>query len=402
MSAIRVHYFRPDWLRTHSLRDVSWGFCIAGEWTFGEGFYEQEVLPDEQLEIVVLPGEWVVQLCVEFPISDEVKFQKALPNLVEKDLTENFQKYWCNWSELVPGQPVTVVLLAQTLYEDCLKEVRANGIEPARVLVDSLVLPKESNSLAVVSSTERVLLRGDLTSLACPREHAEIALESFFAHAEISKIELYGDGSASLETISYAKEGCEIAHHDEKAFSARIMQWSVGAANFNFARPKAAKPQRALSIALAKKATVLFACICFAQSLYWFGVGYSYSQQASVLEQELLQKYLRNFPDEKVVVDPVLQLQGKLRTVSNESISLMHMLVGISNAWDENSHNLFLIESIRKKDDALELELKVKDVDSTEAYTKSLSAKGFNVDLLSAIEVKGKLRVRIRVARSAR
>lgn len=154
--------------------DVEW--CDGGEVHRLPLSEAASTLQDRRL-VVLVPGRDVLLAQVDIPSRRRAEIERALPYALEEWLVESPETQHFAWCQ--SGEHVVAAVVACARMDQWLAQLAGFGLQPERLLPETLAIPWREGEWSLVLSGDAAWLRtGAFTGLACPRASLPLLLDA--------------------------------------------------------------------------------------------------------------------------------------------------------------------------------------------------------------------------------
>ena len=393
--------------------------------------------------IIIVSGVEVVLTDVALPNMNRQKLLKAIPFALEEQLANDVEDNHFAVGERQGEDSVNVAIVERKIIDMWLHGLKDVGIQPDVVTTEVLGVPYEEDSWTLVikgadkQSKSKAILRTNLQAgIALDIANVEPLMNSMLESIDDAKRPrklhiITCDASSetaehgSFEQSSTAQPVVDSEQSAQmKAVAAQLEQMAkkfsievkVDYAEQSFLNYLSNQLDEAKSINLLQgeysrrerleqqlRPWIPAAAMAGVWLLLQFGLMLLDYQKLSSRDIELRAQvkdiYLQAFPDAKNIPDPKGQMEQKLKELRAAANQTTDMFILLSKAGDVLSDtNSLLIRTLRFKDETLDLDFEISDLQSLDQLKDRLTREtDLLVDIQSASSKKGKVESRMQL-----
>jgi general secretion pathway protein L len=355
--------------------------------------------------IMLAPGEDMLLTTVNVPARNRQRLLQALPYALEDRIAQDVeQMHFAPGLRHLDGS-VPVAVLERQVLDQWLGELRAAGIEAARMIPDVLALPYQAGDWTLAIDGDMALLRtGPQRGLAIETDSLAAVLSAALDEAEDARPErlhVYAPQSDIAELEALATLGLELVPHPQSAPVLAMMapQATTGEAidllQADYARRERLRGDwrrwRAAAITFAALVAVNLGMLTYDQIRL--------SRQSTQLQAEIESIYHQAFPETQRVVDPRVQMErglASLRGGGAESGGFLDLMRAIAETISGTRGAV--IQRIAYQDGRLDLSIHVPDLQQLDTMVRQLGEQGsVMAEIQSANAVGGRVEARLQV-----
>jgi general secretion pathway protein L len=347
-------------------------------------------IADPDNVLILIPHALVLELNVTVPGRSAAQIRRALPYAVEEFATTDIEDLHIATDVIRPGKQVRTQLIEQSFIRGWVDCLRALGIEPGALCVDTELLEVEEGCVTVLIDGTGALIRSAAEAAAVDRSNLLVALSSLETNSvRIINGELQADEEAGL-----AGRTLEYVDTSESPLQYLVSQWRPAAA-INLLQGPFAPPRK-------KNTTGHLWSRVGAVAAAWSGLvwilmiaeGFWASSRADALESEANALYASWFPDEGAVRNPRLSLAEKLgQSADTTGPGFPALTTTLAAALDPSA----AVRSIEfdQQGGELRVEVVMQNHAEVESLRTRLTASGLNAELLNATQEENTIRAMI-------
>ena len=370
---------------------------------------------------VIVPAESLLLTSTSIPSRQMRQIKQALPFMVEELIADDIENVHIaipdNFS--VTSPKIDVAVVEHQLLINWLDQLHSCAITASQIVVDSLCLPYQENSIALLLDDDRVMVRSGayagmviqaedfkwfFASVLQQHEHADdvllrpniVLMHSSEEPESLTEITEYIQTECSdyeLKAIGYQESVTDIlansaAHQTIPPLNLLQGGYAIKSGN------SSASQSWSLAASVAAISGVVY--LVFALASGWY-----FDNKAVQLDADAVNLYKEIFPNERRVVSPKKQMQNHLQRTSTTTGSNFLPLLSETADQLSNANNAALtVEQMRYESGRGDLQFQVqsKSLDQLDQLKQSLAQSGLEVDINSATEqddrVMGRLVIR--------
>lgn len=374
--------------------------------------------------LLLVPGEAVLLAQAAMPSRKPAEVARALPYALEEWLLEPPESQHFAWQRIPAG--VAAAVVARATIEHWLARLGEAGIEPDRLLPDTLALPWTAGrwSLRCESNEPdaRVLVRSGLhDGLVCTRATLPVALAALFERtpeaARPSGIDLWGavddagDGAPFADSAEPVRSidaltadlGLPVIRQRSSATLLDLADEFTLPGDFNLLHDAYAPRRAQARRSGPRRAATIAAALWLASVFTYAGVHAAIlARESRVLQDAIDAVFRAAVPGEHRVVDARAQLQQALGTAEHGrgAGGPIDLLAAIADAHLDAAG--VRLQRIEYRDGMLDLTLQANRAAALEAARHALTARGLNAELRDVGSVDGHAQGRIRIIGATR
>ncbi len=371
---------------------------------------------------VIVPAESLLLTTTSVPSRQMRQIKQALPFMVEELIADDIESVHIAIPEKLSttSQQIDVAVVGHQLLINWLDQLHSCQISASHIVVDSLCLPYQENSVAVLLDNERIMVRsGDYAGMVVQaedfkwvfagllqqHEHADdvllrpniVLMYSSEQEPEVlADIEKYIQTECSeyeLKTVAYEETVTDILANT----AAHQMIAPLNLLQGGYA-VKTLKNNTSQSWAMAAS---IAAFSLVAYLVFTLGSGWYFENRAVELDAQAVSLYKEIFPNERRVVSPKKQMQNHLQRSSVVAGSnFLQLLAETAGQLSSETNVALTVEQLRYESGRGDLQFQVQSasLDQLDQLKQSLAQSGLEVDINSATEqddrVMGRLVIR--------
>ncbi len=374
--------------------------------------------------LLLVPGETVLLAQTAMPSCKPAEIARALPYALEEWLLESPETQHFAWQRTATG--VAAAVVARATIEHWLAQLGEAGIEPDRLLPDTLALPWAADRWSLLCESNdpdaRVLVRSGLhDGLVCTRANLPLVLAALFERtpeaARPAGIDLWdagddaGEGTPSADGAGPVRSihalaaglGLPVARQRSSATLLDLADAFTLPADFNLLQGTYA-PRRAQARRSGPRRAVMIAAVLWLVSAFTYaGVHAAVLARESRALQGAIDTLFRGaVPGEHRIVDARAQLQQALSAAEHGrgSGGPIDLLAAIADAHLDAAG--VRLQRIEYRDGKLDLTLQADRTATLEAARQALAAQGLTAELRDAGRAGDHAQGRIHIAGAAR
>ncbi|ARN75599.1 type II secretion system protein GspL [Oceanicoccus sagamiensis] len=372
--------------------------------------------------VVIVPAESLLLASTTIPSRQLRQIKQALPFMVEELIADDIESVHIAIPDQLSStsQKVDVAVVNHQLLIHWLDQLHSCELSASSMVVDSLSLPYQENSIAVLLDDDRVLVRsGDYAGMVIQaedfkwvfagvlqqHEHADdvllrpnivlmsSAIEEPESLAEITSYIQTQCSEYELKTVVYEESVTDIlantaAHQAIAPLNLLQGGYAVKAIN------NSAVPNPSLVASVAALSVLVYL-------VFTLGSAWYFENKAVELDADAVSLYQKIFPNERRIVSPKKQMQNHLQrvTVSGGS-NFLQLLSETAGQISADNNAALTVEQLRYESGRGDLQFQVQSasLDQLDQLKQSLAQAGLDVDINSATEqgdrIMGRLVIR--------
>jgi general secretion pathway protein L len=388
--------------------------------------------------VIIVSGVEVVLTDVTLPNMNRQKLVKAIPYALEEQLANDVEDNHFAVGERQREDAINVAIVERKIMEMWLNGLKDVGIQPDVVTTEVLAVPYEEKCWTLVlksgdkQSKAKAILRTNLQAgialdIANVEPLMNSMLESISDENRPGRLHIItcdatssdpDDSSASQSTSpgSASSQMKAVAEQLEKLAKKFSIEAVVEHADQSFLNYLSNQYNESRSINLLQgdysrrerlekqlRPWIPAAALAGVWLLLQFGLMLFDYQKLSSKDTELRARvteiYRQAFPEDKNIVNPKVQMEQKLAELRVSANQTTDMLVLLAKAGDVLSDtNSLLIRTLRFKDETLDLDFEISDLQSLDQLKDRLTREtDLVVDIQSASSKKGKVESRMQL-----
>ncbi len=373
--------------------------------------------------LLLIPGEHVLLTEVSVPSQKPKHLAKAVPYLLEEQLTEDVEALHFALLGKVENGQVSVAVMNRELLTDWLAQLKDLGIHATAMVPDVLAIPMQPQHWYLILQRQRTLLRtGEYQGLAFPGTQMPVFLDTLFEQANLAQqaiqIQLIHEMSDKvsgriLDALKLEIESAEVAtlltvnrqHIDSSCFE--IMAKTLYNQQLEKKQPnllQGAFKTKSAGLALRVNPFPLAACFAIFSVLQlgiWLGQGWYLNQRADALDQQADSFYRQHFPNAPRGLGKKKALQQLLEappaSAQTGFINLVQVMGQQMQQLTQGNPQKMAIRSLTFRGDksSLQVELNVEDFGLLDQLKGLIEQAGTKVTIEGATKEKDKVKARM-------
>jgi general secretion pathway protein L len=310
--------------------------------------------------ILIIPGESLLLTQAKVPGRQRATRTKAVPYALEDNLAEEVENLHFAIGELLMERDIPVAVVRHHTLQSWLETCTQEGITPAAVVPDILLLPYEDGAWSLLVENERAVLRiGPWQGFASERDNLPLLLQLALAEASEKapqRLQVWGEATAELTHLGIPLQPQNLSHKPLQVFAAGYqgvlpINLLQGPYRYRAHPGNRLRPWRAAAILAG----------------LWLGVNmlvqiteYRQLQQAQTdLQIAMEQLYKDAVPSAQKVVNPRVQLANRLNELRQNHHVAEDLFFDLLYAGGQPllTINQVTLRSVRYKENQLDLEL---------------------------------------------
>jgi len=361
--------------------------------------------------VVFIPGDMVHLGTYMIPARSRQKILLAAPFAMEDDLIGEVDDFHFAIPARTPANNVPVCAITHDRMESILSLLEEQGIKPQVLLTETLSLPVQQDAWTVLLEDDKSTIRKDVfdgftVDSANFQDYIEIAFQDAGDEvpAKLSIMDFRSlDQGEPLEALipDTLKKSLEL---QEDTSASSIIEILIANYSENdvinlLQGNYAVKRIRNQNLSRWYPAAALLIVYLSIKSIGGIMEYVQLSNESELLDQQISQVFRQSLPDVKRIVNPKAQMQQRLKTLKSSGQSgqnrfftyFPHAIKALS------IDNSVLIRGISYRDNHLDIEFNISDLQALEKLKSAIIQTGSKVDIRSAA-VQGKVvSARIRI-----
>lgn len=355
--------------------------------------------------IVLAPSEDMLLTAVNVPARNRQRLLQAIPYALEDRIAQDVeQMHFAPGLRRTDGS-VPVAVLERDILERWLSELRAEGIEPARMIPDVLALPYQPGDWTLAVDDGMALLRtSPQGGLAIETDSLTAMLSAALedaGEARPERLHVYAPQSNIADFEALATLGLELVPHPQEAPALAVIapQATSGEAIDLLQADYARRERLGGDWRRWRSVAIMFAVLIVLNIGMLIHDQIRLSRQSAQLQSEIESIYRQAFPETQRVVDPRVQMErglASLRRGGAESGGFLDLMRDVAETI--GSTNGAVIQRLAYQDRRLDISLHVPDLQQLDTMVRRLGEQGGVVaEIQSANAVGGKVEARLQV-----
>jgi len=351
--------------------------------------------------VLVVPSQDVLLTEIRVPTRNRKKLEQAVPFALEDQVIDDIELQHFAIGDINNDQVASVAVVSKEKMNGWLELLHQAKIRPRMVISEINLLPLHEGHWSVLAEENRFIVRtgkqsgfvSDLSSAALLIKHS---LEESPEHKP-SEIRIFQSNVDPYDLGDLDKINVEIVDYEDGALSLfakgqlndgiNLLQGEYGAKQ---QIGKLLKPWKAAAAILAVWLLVEFGGT--------FSGNLHLQKQNDLLLAQITSEYQKAFPGARVV-EARSQMEQQLRKLKGDSAgqgSFLHLL-SLAGPSLQSTANVS-IRSIRSRENELNLELELSDLQTLDALKQKISASGsLKVEILSGATSNGKVEGKLKI-----
>ena len=388
--------------------------------------------------VIIVSGVEVVLTDVALPNMNRQKLLKAIPFALEEQLANDVEDNHFAVGEHQREDAVNVAIVERKIMDMWLHGLKDVGIQPDVVTTEVLAVPYEEKCWTLLlksgdkQSKSKAILRTNMQAgIALDIANVEPLMNSMLESvsdadrpsrlhvitcdasssdpdaSEASQSSAVAEVSAQLKAVAGKLEELAnkfsieaVVEHAEQSFLNYLSNQYNETKSINLLQGEYSRRER---LEKQLRPWIPAAALASVWLLLLFGLMIFDYQKLSAKDAEqrarVTEIYRQAFPEDKNIVNPKVQMEQKLAKLRESANQTTDMLVLLSKAGDVLSDtNSLLIRTLRFKDETLDLDFEISDLQSLDKLKDRLTREtDLVVDIQSASSKKGKVESRMQL-----
>jgi len=358
---------------------------------------------------VLVPGEDVLLTLATVPTRNRQRMLKALPYALEEQLAEEIEAAHLAVGPASSSGQLAVAVVARARLDGWLEVLRAGGVEPDRMLPETLALPRDEAGWRVLVEGRRALVRtGDAAGFAADRDNLLPLLRAALEETEAAapaRILVSGDDPSAADEIRAAAADLagSVAADPEPASALTLL--ARGATRGPLLDLLQGPYDRRGSIANWLKPWRAAAAVALLWLLVEAGLlinDYQHLKADQVALAEGIEAVFREtLPEVQKIVNPQVQMERALRSLQPTAggDGFLQLLVETGEVLRGLPGSRLI--AVGYRGGRLDLDLEVPDLQALDRLKQDLSQRGgLDTGIQTVTAKEGRVQGRLQVKRS--
>jgi general secretion pathway protein L len=350
---------------------------------------------------LLLPASAVLLLAVDLPVKSANQINKALPFALEDLLADDVETYHLAWYR-PPKEKVTVAAISHEKFQDYLLRFQELGIELSSVYPETLCLPYQERSCAILVDGQTIVLRtGQWLGGGVDLEFLPVWVDKLFSeNPHLESLQIW---SAEAQVESLPQLPINIIHNELNS-PLQLFQPEAeklnGGLNLLSGRYS---PKGTTDLQWRKwlPAVAIFLLAALLQTGVLLKSYWSQKAELAALETQTLVLFKQAFPDVKRIVNIKVQAEQQLQDLkkqgSGNGSRFMRLLYESGLALSANPG--FVVRQLDFVNKILLLQLTAPDINQLEQFKQQIeSGNQLSVKILSAETAQNALEAHLEIS----
>ncbi|NOY67769.1 MAG: hypothetical protein GXP13_10265 [Gammaproteobacteria bacterium] len=356
---------------------------------------------------VFIPGDMVLLGSHNIPVRNRQKILQAAPYAMEDDLIGDIEDFHFAIPARTPDKKIPICSVSRQDLTRILDLLAEYKLQPQAIVTDTLSLPWVPASWTILVENKKTTIRTDqFAGFAIDtndlKGYIEIAIEEAddSSPAELSVIDYRSpDNGQSLESLLPDSLTFKKISPQESVIDLLASNYQENNAINLLQGEYAAKHIRNQNLKKWYPAAAVFILFLLVKMT---GGAFEYSKLSSEsdkLDQQINQIFRQSLPEVKRIVNPRAQMQQQLSKLksSNQNGQADFFAHFSNTAKAIKNNNSIIIKSLKYRNNRLDIELNIDNLQSLEKLKQSISQAGSRVEIQSAAVQGEQVAARLRV-----
>ena len=360
-----------------------------------QGSLEQAALEAAGCRVIALvPGVDVLLTSTVVPSRNRQRIMSAVPFLLEEQFANDIDELHFAIGQRESDGRVSVAVVDRIRMDGWLARLRGVGIEPDMIVCESLSLPLEPESWALLKKPDITLVRtGRQSGFVVDTANLETMLHKVLTETQdnrpkqIKWVECNTEDAISVQDLSEFGIEVKAEPYDKTALEFFAEHFSEGETinlvQGNYSRReqlgKLLRPWRP-AVAMLVLSVILYGGVAISDYM-------RLRKESEMLTVHIEKIYLDTFPDAKKVVDPRVQMEKRLEALHSGSAKMaggfLDLFAGCGDALKQTDG--LQLQRVSFRDGLLDLAIVIPDLQGLDQLKQRLSSQsGFAVEIQSA------------------
>ena len=354
--------------------------------------------------VLVIPGNTTSLRTATLPVSNKKQLLKAIPYALEEHLIEDVDKLHFAIGKQESDKSTPVAVTRQQYMKNWLAILEKHNITPDIIIPDTLLLPQRPREWSAMIHGHAMNVRtGKNSGFSCDVANAGFMLQTALTENNTSKparINLFLASDATAPD-NLDKLDTEIVTHSIEGNPLSILSGNInGSAIINLMQGSfVSKRSGTGTLKPWKPAMIAAAALLLLHIGSNVGQYFYLNNEYNKLDTEITQLYQQLFPGSKQTRNIRSLVQSKLKELKTGNASGNNDFISLLARTGDILHKVPALEinNINYRNNHMEMEVVINDLQTMEKVKQDLSAAGLNIEVQSASAKDNKVTTRLKI-----
>ncbi len=337
-----------------------------------------EVTAERNRFVVLIPGQHVLLTTAQLPKTNRRELLKAVPFALEERLASDVDKLHFVLSDQQENNQWAVAAIDKNILKNYLHKLELHAISPVAIIPDYLALPYEPGAWTIALDHRMARVRtGKVSGFSTDANHLSMVLSLMLDCKNVitpQRITVFSDNKLLMPSTSHIQSRIllTIRSEDEIDYSALLSELPINLSPTKYRTIAGLRNRWRMALFAGTTWVFVLFATQIIEGIYWH-------VRSHQLHQEITTVYHAIFPGVADVVEPRLQIQRELRTLSqygrgNHFVRVVGRVASVLHRYPE-----IRISALTYQNYELMLQLSADNLSSLESLTRALQHAGLSV-----------------------